>query len=463
MSHHNSDYIRVDSIEEIDPNKLSVSYVGKKFIDKNNNRFSIRFNKLTRKMEVVKILIKSNGRIQEDTGLKSWEHVHELEKNILDYSRTKKEPITETKIPSAKERLEEIKRMISRSRSEKGDSSANTYGGKDWGDSASGAYGSSENQGSGLNSGETSPRNYSGPSTSYPSGSLKDSSLKSGWDKVEKGYPKSNLDPKREGSEASWSFDSIDLDISDEKDVSKSAKENSSSNTQGSDQKNSGTDMESFMDETIDPESETKTTSQSVDSAIPGGSKATPKGWDPKLESEKIEELYKSIEVAKTRINSALINIKSSRIFEITGDPSENQNIIGNLTREFDIEVFQPLDKLSNYYKELTSYPRAINYYTSKFERTKKDELTKAESEKDKLKLVIRWEMQDGFTGVLAKMKALTLSLLNVLNMKTEGQIKQLQYTNQLMFVDAKNATVFCSQDIERMIQEVSDWKFRTK
>jgi hypothetical protein len=184
--------------------------------------------------------------------------------------------------------------------------------------------------------------------------------------------------------------------------------------------------------------------------------------WKLKNERDKIDELMKSIEECRDRINSVLINIKSSRIFEITGDPSENQNIMGNLTREFDVEVFQNLDKASNYHKELVSFPRAISYYTAKYEKSKREELKLAESENDKLHLIIRWELQEAFTGILEKFKALTLSLLDVMNLKNDNHIKQLQYPNQLMFTDAKNATLFCSQDIDKLIKEVEDWKYRT-
>src|SRR5690606_26001993 len=129
---------------------------------------------------------------------------------------------------------------------------------------------------------------------------------------------------------------------------------------------------------------------------------------------------------------------------------------------EFDVEVFQPLEKLSNYLKELTSYPRAINYYTAKFEKSKRDDLAMAVNDKDKIVLVMRWEMQEDLTGLVGKLKALSHSLLDVLNLKTETHIKQLQYQNQLMFTDAKNATIFCSQDIEKLIKDVENWKYET-
>ncbi len=354
-----SEYIKVDSIADIDPNKLSLSYVGKKFIDKNNNRFSIRFNRETRKMEIVRLATLQEGKSKENSPPPS------KERNPKPGS-TPALPNSQT--PSQKETSEfqtlsqtEPKTQIPTDHSE-------------------------------------SPK----PSVVEPSPIA-----------TEKGKPT----PKE------WDFSKYDIDISQ-------AESSKASDAQPTD---SG--------EKPNPRLEDK--------------------WKDKNERDKIADILKRIEEAKKRIQAVLINIKSSRIFEITGDPSENQNIIGNLTREFDVEVFQHLDAASNYLKELTSYPRPVSYYTAKFERTKREELEKAD-DKQKLHLVIRWEMQEAYTRILASLKALSLSLLKVMNLKNENHLRQLQYMNQLMFKDAKNATLYCLQDIDQLIQEVEDWKYDT-
>jgi hypothetical protein len=371
------DYIKVNSISDIDPNKLSLSFVGKKFIDKDNNRFSIRFNRDTRKMEIVKILIRQGGKMQEEVGLRNWEvgkeiNTKSIEKDKPDLSSHESYPEEET--------FEE-----------------NT---------------SSEEKKSETNA----PKDKSEPTPNL--------------------NPKPNTIPQSSKnstkSEPDWNFSGYDLDIS----------------TGEPAEGNGDTLSETKADPRQIPKEESKDKE---------GYK-----WKNKDERDMIDNFMKRIEETKQRISSVLINIKSSRIFEVTGDPSENQNIIGNLTREFDVEVFQGLDEISNYLKELTSYPRAISYYTAKFEKSKKPELSKAESEKEKLHLIVRWEMQESFTKILQKTKALTLSLLNVLNLKNENHIKQLQYQNQLMFTDAKNATIFCSQDIDKLIQEIENWKYNT-
>ncbi|WCL49310.1 LIC_10450 family protein [Leptospira sp. GIMC2001] len=392
MSQENTDYIRVNSINEIDPNKLSLSFVGKKFIDKDNNRFSIRFNRETRKMEVVKIMIRSGGKIQEDNSLRAWEESKEIDKPLQDYikpdTQVTKQSLETPNIHESSSPHDSKKQLDSKKNSQ---------------------------------------------SASIPSQSTDKS--------------KDNKDD--------FNFSGIDLDISLEdfgSPVTPSRTETSQENLEIQETRS----QSSKPEENYDDKKGVNEKSTSASSEI------KTKAIKPEEEKNKIEALMKSIEEAKTRIQSVLNNIKSSRIFEITGDPSENKNIIGNLTREFDVEVFQPLEKISNYLKELTSYPRAINYYTAKFEKSKRDDLSLAVNDKDKLALVMRWEMQEGFTSLLGKFKALSHSLLDVFNLKTETHVKQLQYQNQLMFTDAKNATIFCSQDIEKLIKDVENWKYET-
>lgn len=407
----NSDYIKVGSISEIDPNKLTLSYVGKKFIDKDNNRFSIRFNKETRKMEIVKIIIRSGGKIQEESGLKPWEASTSIDKEKLDRLKSNQTPIS----------IDDEK----------------------------------------FNAQPNVNQNYKSE--------LKEESK----EKLILSEKKKELRTLRNKNEE-WNFSGLDMDLGIEPSFQKSKDSPLKSTYESSfpSETVETSNKPSFLDELSF--NETLDTNTNLEDKVESKSNDSIEKPQVKVDIEKdaktkslneitrIEQMMKELETVKNRINSVLINIKSSRIFEITGDPSENQNIIGNLTRDFDVEAFQNLDKLSNYLKELISYPRAINYYTAKFERSHKDELRDAKSEKEKLDLVIRWEMQEGFTLCLEKLKALILSLLNVLNMKSDTHIKQLQYPNQLMFTDAKNAAIYCSQDVERLIRELEEWKYKT-
>jgi hypothetical protein len=54
-----NDYIPVDSILEIQ-NNLKMDLLDKRYIDKNGNRFVVRFGKESRKLEILRIVSKSD-------------------------------------------------------------------------------------------------------------------------------------------------------------------------------------------------------------------------------------------------------------------------------------------------------------------------------------------------------------------------------------------------------------------
>lgn len=60
---------------------------------------------------------------------------------------------------------------------------------------------------------------------------------------------------------------------------------------------------------------------------------------------------------------------------------------------------------------------------------------------------------------IVKDFKKLSLQLLNILNLKSDIQVKQLQYANQLMYVDAKNASLYFAQDLDKTILDIENWK----
>lgn len=381
-----SEYIRVDSIHDIDPNKLSLSYVGKKFIDKENNRFSIRFNKDTRKMEIVRLVVRQSSKPEAEHSPKNPEAPKQGTLSQDSKSNMNPSPTLSNQNPNTNPSPSNLK-------------------------------------------GETKPKesiDFNPTNPLQPESSKIPLENKEGSKQTQLGY---GFSKPQKTNAPSWNLKNYDIDL----DTNKPSKDS-------------------------DPSSSPSTSQDSNKSPTPD---PIQEKWKDKTERDKIDAMLKKIEETRARVNAVLVNIKSSRIFEITGDPSENQNIIGNLTREFDVEVFQHIDAATNYLKELTFYPRAISYYTAKFERSRRKELANTD-DKQKLHLVIRWEMQEAFTKILENLKALIVSLLEVLNMKSESQIKQLQYMNQMLFRNAKDASVFISHDVDKLIKELEDWKYET-
>ncbi|TGN19472.1 LIC_10450 family protein [Leptospira idonii] len=330
-------YIRIGSITEIDPNKLSISQINQRYVDSDNNRYALRFNKETRRIEIIKII--SN---------QSYEIVNQNQES----SSPKQENKETTPIPKQESKV--LPKDVTEV-----------------------------------------PQNPSSPP-------LEQTLL--------------------EGD--------IDLNIMTDEDL---AAQSSISEPSGK----ANPLEEDVVLTNLAPSSKTEYRSPHV----------------------LVEHFIKVLGTYKERANAIIKNLQSSRIFEITGDPSENKNIVGNLAREMEAQVFEVIDKMIDLHKEMTSYPRPITYYISKAPADKREEMKTIDSDKEKLDNLHLFEMQR-FTEIIVRdLKKLSLQLMNILNLKSDSQVKQLQYPNQLMYVDAKNASLYFSQDLDKTIMEVDNWK----
>ncbi|EKR93535.1 hypothetical protein LEP1GSC163_1898 [Leptospira santarosai str. CBC379] len=348
------EYIVVDSISSVDPNALSLNQLSQKFIDKQGNRFALRFNRNTRRMEFVRITLESPNEAQKH------KHVsHSTRQNVKPVA-----PPLVQKVPSLQEIIAKTPEQSSVKIPKPNPDSTQT-----------------------INE-VTVPKNV----------------------------PQKTIQDRKPQESSVLDLGKMDLNILD--------------GSTASPKQDLG---DAFL-------------KMEYDSA------------PSFIEIDAIEKRISEIAKIKDRIQSVLNNLQNSKIFEITGDPSENKNIIGNLNREFDLEFFQKLDQILNYHKELTTYPRSVNYYTAKYESSRKQILQSKNTDSEKLKLVTLWEMQELILGLVQKLKKMVLNALNILNMKNDNHIKQLPYNQQQMFRDSRTALLYCSEDISSLLISLERW-----
>ncbi|MGJ4786991.1 hypothetical protein EHQ52_09905 [Leptospira koniambonensis] len=365
ISRQAQDYIIVNSIDEIDPNKLSLAQLGTKYLDRNGNRYAVRFNKESRKAEIIRITLQKASEAEANKP-KLGRVNPKATSNPLDLQKLSN-LLKSTKHPSA-----------------------------DWVENLA------------EKTKHTKPSSANSEKPAYIPNTPKELDI-----------------TPSEGPDLSARMNSVQNDIFDLSKVDLNISDAGLSSNVGKE------DIPVFIEN------------------IEAGSNR---------ETKYIEDSVQQFQKIKDRIESVLNNIRNSKIFEATGDPSENKNIVGNLAREFDIEFFQKLDKILNYHKELTSYPRSITYYIAKYESHRKQALQSKTSDIEKLKLVIRWEMQELLLDLTRKVKKMVLNALNVLNTKNENHLKQVAYNQQQMYKDARSALLYCSEDIGGLLISLQKW-----
>ena len=168
-----------------------------------------------------------------------------------------------------------------------------------------------------------------------------------------------------------------------------------------------------------------------------------------------IRQDLQKLEEMKSRLVHILNNLNGSRIYEHSGAERE---IIPDLNRKLDVEVFQEIERAEKYFRELTLYPRPISYYSGKYDKTRPGILKKIDSNEEKMNRLIKWEMEAIFFDLLTQVKNGILNLLEKINLKSEDQISKLAYNNQQIFRDAKNAAILCYNEITGMIAINDKW-----
>jgi len=325
-------YIRIGSISEIDPNKLSISQIQQKFVDSENNRYSLRFNKDSKRIEILKVLPNQEFELV-NSGISSAE-----------------------KPPIEKKSLESLLR-------------------------------------------ETLPEEKPKPITQE--------STQSSFNK------RAHFRDKKEPLIG----EDVDLDV--------------------------------FSESPSRVSSPSQTSSEST-KMIQNRSL---------LRNRDIAEQYLDIMSAhRERLEYILLNLKNSKIFEITGDPSENKNIIGNFQREIDLQVFQEIEKATRTHQEMQSFPRPITYYMSKASHENREKAKDLATDKDRLDFLYSIEMKRNILHCLQLLKTFSTQLISLINIKSETQVKQLLYQNQILFVDSKTAAIFYTQELDGILSECQKW-----
>lgn len=332
-------YIKIKSITEIDTNKISVSQINQRFIDEEKNRYVLRFNKITRRIEILKVL--QNGEL-------------ELVNSGMVVSEPKKTPNVEQAIkPDFNLKTKKV----------------------------------------------TSLDNFLSEKIETPDGI------------------KTNL-----------MDESLDLDIFQEPPPRPTQKP-------------------------LPPNKEIP-----QPSSKPPAIKLSPIVAPGLTDFQRIEYFFDLMESQKDRLTHIIENLKLSMIFEATGDPSDNKDIVGNFERELNFEVFQEIERVNFLHKEIKTFPRQIAFYISKLPSDSRDLVNSLESDKKKLDFIYVFEMKRGIENCLKRTKQFSQQLLSLINLKSEPQIKQLQYQNQLLFADSKNASIFFAQELDGILNDLKTW-----
>ncbi|MDX1958443.1 MAG: hypothetical protein SFU98_07715 [Leptospiraceae bacterium] len=183
----------------------------------------------------------------------------------------------------------------------------------------------------------------------------------------------------------------------------------------------------------------------------------------PKFRNEEkffILELIKTLENNIHRGKSIITNLKNSRVFDLTGDPSENKNIVGNIDRDFEVEILTRMEVANSKYKEITEFPKPISHYLNNYSRIQKDRLNHLSNERARFDQILAWEMFDQIQETVNTFGKILSEILTLISQKSSvNSIRVLNVNQQKMFEDAKATTIFCMKEIDQFRKQLEIWQ----
>ncbi|HQO39210.1 MAG TPA: hypothetical protein PK986_01960, partial [Spirochaetota bacterium] len=150
-----------------------------------------------------------------------------------------------------------------------------------------------------------------------------------------------------------------------------------------------------------------------------------------------IEDVMTGAETHRERLKGILMNITDSGI--VNRDHKQLSTEYDDIIRNLDIDGTQQLDKMENYYRELTNYPRSITYYQSKIDKDGKNMLERLTGNSEKtMKFIYYYEICASVRRIYTNLKKHVVNLDNFVTSKKSDDGPAMSKHQKQSYNDAK-------------------------
>ena len=166
-----------------------------------------------------------------------------------------------------------------------------------------------------------------------------------------------------------------------------------------------------------------------------------------------IEDVISGTETHRERIKGILMNINDSNL--INRDHKQLTTEYDDIIRNLDIEGTQQLDKMENYYRELTNYPRSITYYQSKIDKDGKNMLERLTGNSEKtMRFIYFYELHSSIKRVYTNLRKHIVNLDTFVTSKKSDDIPGQNKHQKQSYNDAKISLKNTVSDIDKILQD---------
>jgi len=167
-----------------------------------------------------------------------------------------------------------------------------------------------------------------------------------------------------------------------------------------------------------------------------------------------VNETLRLMDSHRERLKGIMMNIKNSNVF-----PKENKSEsieLENIFRNLEIDGIQHFEKVDNYERELTSYPRSITYYQAKVDTHGRQVIEMLGGNNERiLRFIHFYEMYNSITALYRNLRKILTSLIEFVAVKDVESMKTLTAFERQSFEDAAVSIDNTMREIDRILDSM--------
>ena len=156
----------------------------------------------------------------------------------------------------------------------------------------------------------------------------------------------------------------------------------------------------------------------------------------------------------RNRLKGIINNINHSNVY-----PKEDKSTnieLEEIFRNIEIDSIQKFDKIENYQRELTNYPRSITYYESKLDKKGRESIEKIADNSDKVqKFIYYYEMITEIKNIYTILNKFITNLSRFIENTDREKITERPSNEKQYFKDAETSINNTVEEIKNLLEEI--------
>ena len=170
-----------------------------------------------------------------------------------------------------------------------------------------------------------------------------------------------------------------------------------------------------------------------------------------------VADRFNDLPSFKEKLKGLLRNIANSNIN--SREHREISTPLDEVIRNIEIDGLGKIEKITSSYRELTEYPRSINYYIGRLDNRAREILNNIHADSKKIKFILWMEMLHSLKEFYQSVGKMLISLERNLEKTAEERLSKIGALERQSYNDARTTISNTKSDIEEMSRKLNDFE----